>query len=166
MYEVTVNNRSSFQVDTGNQGPTLGGQTEGWSCEQIGQGRYSVIYGNSSYIAILNEPGTGDGNPVFRINGQDYSVAVSDPGRQAGNILTGKEVIAGQVSRIRAPMPGLIRRIFIKAGQEIRKGDPVLVLEAMKMENQFNSPADGRVKEISVMEGLPVEKGGILFVLE
>ena len=62
-------------------------------------------------------------------------------------------------------MPGLILKVLVTEGQEIKKGDPVLILEAMKMENVFKAPGDAIVKTIKYKAGEAVEKGAILVEL-
>jgi biotin carboxyl carrier protein len=69
-------------------------------------------------------------------------------------------------AELRASMPGLVVRIAAKAGDTVTKGLPVLILEAMKMENEIRVPADGVIKEISVREGQAVEKGDLLIVMD
>ncbi|MCB1059496.1 MAG: hypothetical protein KDB65_04625 [Calditrichaeota bacterium] len=66
---------------------------------------------------------------------------------------------------IKAAMPGMVLRIMVQPGQTIKKGDPVLILEAMKMENEVRSPADGTVQSISISERDSVEKGAPLLTL-
>jgi acetyl/propionyl-CoA carboxylase alpha subunit len=66
---------------------------------------------------------------------------------------------------MKAAMPGLVVRILVSVGQEVRRNDPVLILEAMKMENEVRAPADGVVKEIRASERNSVEKGDVLIVL-
>jgi biotin carboxyl carrier protein len=63
-------------------------------------------------------------------------------------------------------MPGMVLKVLVTPGQAIQKGDPVLILEAMKMENVFKAAADAVVKEIKVSERTAVEKGEVLIVLE
>jgi biotin carboxyl carrier protein len=67
-----------------------------------------------------------------------------------------------KVQDVKAPMPGLIRRITVAPGQTVVKGEALLILEAMKMENILKSPADGVVAEVRVTEGQAVGKNDIL----
>ncbi|HYQ86756.1 MAG TPA: biotin/lipoyl-containing protein [Bacteroidota bacterium] len=67
---------------------------------------------------------------------------------------------------IRAPMPGIVTRIIVAAGGMIARGSGVLLLEAMKMENEIRSPIDGKIKTIAVKENTPVEKDQALIVVE
>jgi biotin carboxyl carrier protein len=69
---------------------------------------------------------------------------------------------AAKVSDIKAPMPGLIVAIKVEEGQTVAKGDPIMILEAMKMENILKSPGDGVVKAIKVKLRDNVEKGQVL----
>lgn len=71
-----------------------------------------------------------------------------------------------KINQIKSPMPGMVLDILVRPGQKLAKGDPVLVLEAMKMENVFKAPEDSVVKEIKVKEKTVVEKGQILIALE
>ena len=63
-------------------------------------------------------------------------------------------------------MPGLILEINIEEGQEVKENDPLLILEAMKMENVINSPRDGVIKSIAVSQGNTVEKNALLIEFE
>jgi len=63
-------------------------------------------------------------------------------------------------------MPGKIVRVLVKAGDAVRARQPLVVVEAMKMENELGSPKAGRVKEVSVQEGQSVEAGRLLVVVE
>jgi biotin carboxyl carrier protein len=69
-------------------------------------------------------------------------------------------------AELKASMPGLVIRIKVRPGEEVAKGQPVIILEAMKMENEIRVPADGVIKELCVQEGQPVEKGDLLIVLD
>ncbi|RAR47308.1 acetyl-CoA carboxylase biotin carboxyl carrier protein subunit [Flavobacterium lacus] len=71
-----------------------------------------------------------------------------------------------QVNAIKAPMPGLILEINVSVGQEVKKNDNLLILEAMKMENSFSSPRDGIIKSIAVSKGDAVDKGQLLIEFE
>ncbi len=67
---------------------------------------------------------------------------------------------------LKASMPGLVVRVIAEAGSAVKKGEPVLILEAMKMENEMRAPIDGAVRSIRVKPGQAVEKGELLMVLE
>lgn len=72
----------------------------------------------------------------------------------------------GEVGMVRAPIPGTIVSIKCAEGDYVKKGDPLLVLESMKMENVIYSPASGKVKRIAVSEGASVKYGDLLVEIE
>ena len=67
---------------------------------------------------------------------------------------------------VKAPMPGLILKVRKKVGEQVELGESVIILEAMKMENDLKSPASGIITELKVTEGMPVEKNTLLFSIE
>lgn len=166
MYKASVNGGSFFELERDQHSLKINGQAVDWSMEQTGPGRYSVIYDHKSYIVLLNSRDGGSGNPVFRIRGVNYEVKLADPVEQTLQGMGIAPKVAGKLNEIRAPMPGLVLKIQVSIGQKVKKGESLLILEAMKMENLFKSPSDGTIQEIRVKEGLPVEKGGILIILE
>lgn len=70
------------------------------------------------------------------------------------------------ITTVKSPMPGLVLKIIKSEGATIAKGDSIIILEAMKMENEIKSPLSGILKSISVREGMAVEKNSILFIIE
>jgi len=103
---------------------------------------------------------------TIRINGSDYQVNLEDQYDQLVKQLGLEMNIQHKVKDIKAPMPGLILEIQVAKGQEVKRGDAILILEAMKMENIIKSSGDGVVKKIVVEKGQAVEKGGVLVVFE
>jgi biotin carboxyl carrier protein len=90
--------------------------------------------------------------------GRTYRLVVEPEGRRA--------VERHASGALEAPMPGKVIAVHVQAGQEIRKGDELLVVEAMKMENALRAPRDGRVKAVAVKAGDPVSPGLVLVELE
>lgn len=75
----------------------------------------------------------------------------------------GIDLSAGpKVNDMKAPMPGLVLNVLVENGQTIKKGDAIVVLEAMKMENILKSPSDGIVKKVHVIKGDKVEKNQVM----
>jgi biotin carboxyl carrier protein len=103
---------------------------------------------------------------VLKINGSKYTVSIADQYDQLIRKMGLSAVVTHKISEIKAPMPGLVLSISIAPGDEVFQGDPLLVLEAMKMENVIKSPGEGKVKKICVTKGQPVDKGEILIELE
>jgi biotin carboxyl carrier protein len=101
-----------------------------------------------------------------KVNNNIYEVAISndlDLLIESIGIERGKSKV---VNAIKAPMPGLILEINVSVGQEVKENDPLLILEAMKMENSFLSPRNGIIKSIAVEKGNAVDKGQLLIEFE
>lgn len=102
---------------------------------------------------------------LITVDGVSFPLEViDDRARLASRAAAGSRRRTGQTV-IRAPLPGLVREIHVRAGARVRRGDPMLTLDAMKMENEIQSPADGVVGRIHVAAGAAVEKDVILITL-
>ncbi|MFM2195961.1 MAG: hypothetical protein RL092_1561, partial [Bacteroidota bacterium] len=73
---------------------------------------------------------------------------------------------SAKVKQIKSPMPGLVFSIICSEGQQVKKDDVLLILEAMKMENAIKSPQDGVIKSIHVKAGTAIEKGVVMITFE
>ena len=104
---------------------------------------------------------TGPGNWIVSIRGDRYEVEVVDERlARARRTAAGARAHVPQV--LTAPMPGLVVRVPVVAGQNVEAGTSLVVLEAMKMENELKAPARAVVERIEVRPGQPVEKGDVL----
>ena len=130
-------------------------------------GRYSLLLGGKSYEIFarrLPKPGT-DGSQAYEIqfSGQRFEVTVEDEREKA---LAGfvKPAHTGE-ARVSAPMPGLVIGVPVEMGASVTHGQTVVVLEAMKMENDLAAPRAGTIKEIKVSKGQTVNQGDVLVVI-
>jgi len=85
---------------------------------------------------------------------------------KAIRLLEKSTVHAAHSTEVKAPMPGMILKIKKGIGENVTRGESIMILEAMKMENDLHSPASGIIKSITVAEGNAVEKGALLFLIE
>jgi biotin carboxyl carrier protein len=115
----------------------------------------------SQEIAIT--PMEGAGQLLVHFQGRTATVTVN--GRRAGHAADAGAHSPGEIS-IAAPMPGRVVRVLVGAGDEVGARQGVVVVEAMKMENELRAPRAGRVKEVCVGPGTSVEAGRILAVIE
>jgi biotin carboxyl carrier protein len=106
--------------------------------------------------------GAGPGELLVGLEGRTINVTVN--GRRSAHAEAGAHG-HGQAS-ITAPMPGRVVRVLVEPGDEVSARQGVIVVEAMKMENELRAPRAGRVKEVSVAAGMSVEAGRILAVIE
>lgn len=129
-------------------------------------GNFHIIQNNLSYNAEVL--GTNYNEKVFelKINGVIYEVKLEDEYDQLVKRL-GLSVVTHQVVKdINAPMPGLVLEVSVEAGQEVEEGTPLLILEAMKMENVIKAPGTGVVKRVNVSKGEAVDKNHLLIEME
>lgn len=149
---------------------------------QTPQPNLKVSLGGKSYdVAISSVPsGKAKAPLTVFVNGKKYDVDVEHlsptlkrtlpvpAGIQKSapaptvNAVKGKEVVAAEVGTIQAPMPGKVVDTKVKVGDKVKKGDVIIVLEAMKMQNEIYCPYDGIVKEVRVQKGDSVESGAVM----
>ena len=112
---------------------------------------------------VTLSPDPGSGGLSVRVGGTP--VAVSFNGRRRrGGADPGADAGAGP-QRLVAPMPGRIVRVLVKTGEAVAARQPLVVIEAMKMENELRAASDGRVAEIHVVDGQSVDAGALLAVI-
>jgi len=102
----------------------------------------------------------------LKINGHIMELSISDPLDLLLKNLGLDKLMNKGVADVKAPMPGLVLNIIAKAGDEVKKGDPLLILEAMKMENIIKSPIDGIIKAIHVEEKQAIDKNKLMVEFE
>lgn len=131
-----------------------------------GKNKFHILNGSRSFHAEVLETDYDRKLFVIKINGNVYKLHLQDVYDQLVNRLGLTAKTVHRIKDIKAPMPGLVRRVDVSVGQEIKEGDAILILEAMKMENILKSPGEGRVSKIFVSDGSPVEKGQVLVEVE
>jgi biotin carboxyl carrier protein len=103
---------------------------------------------------------------TIKVNNSTYQVQVKDRFDELLVSLGMESVGTKRITEAKAPMPGLVLNVLVSAGDSVVKDTPLLVLEAMKMENVIKSAADGVVKRVVAVKGVPVEKGAVLIEFE
>lgn len=105
-----------------------------------------------------------DGEAVIFVDGFDFNVSITDETRKLLKqfaLKKGNDDKEG-IIKIKAPMPGMVIKILVNEGQQVEKGDTLIIIEAMKMENALKTSFSGIIKNIKAQTGKPVEKGAIL----
>jgi acetyl/propionyl-CoA carboxylase alpha subunit len=120
-------------------------------------GVMSLVVEGRQYRCVL------DGDGVV-IGGRRYGFEVSDPRSLQGRRGAGAGVAGPRA--VKAPMPGRVVRVLVAAGDEVAEQQGVVVIEAMKMQNELKSPKAGRVARVAVAEGDTVAAGDVLIVVE
>ncbi len=122
----------------------------------------SLLVGTRSASCDI-EPGK-DGQMAVQVNEAVHRLELLDERRLRLRRASGKFSLEGP-QRIDAPMPGKVVRVLVKQGDEVQEGQGIIVVEAMKMENELKSPKAGRVLELQAQEGAAVEAGAKLAVV-
>lgn len=115
--------------------------------------------------ALVAERAPDQGHWNVLIDSNRFTVEAVDERTRAIREMTGESAEA-LVKSVTAPMPGLVVRVEVETGQKVEAGQGVVIMEAMKMENELKAPAEGTVARIEVEAGQTVEKGATLIVLE
>jgi biotin carboxyl carrier protein len=129
---------------------------------ELEPGLFLIIFNNRVYRCVFDR--SPDGEAEVSVNGQSIRVAVHDPRRRRGGSASSGRG-SGPV-HLTAPMAGKVVRLLRSSGDEVASGEGVLVVEAMKMQNEVQSPRAGKVAEIRVCEGQTVNAGEVLAVVE
>lgn len=166
MLQLTVNDKNIFSISQDDGRFEIDNTPAEWDASWQPNGLVSVLYNGKSYTAILENVDAKTKEVSLRINGQRYKTTIQEPiDLLLSNM--GLDMKAMQKAEpIKAPMPGMVLKILVSPGQKINKGDALVVLEAMKMENILKATATATVKAIRVNERTAVEKGAVLIELE
>lgn len=166
MLQITVNDKSSYQVEHEESQWLLNKAAVDCDISVQPNSLVSVLVNNKSYTAIIEKIDKENKEIVILINGRKYHARIEDPIDQLLNNM-GLSMKAGQkADPVKAPMPGLVLKILVEPGQKVNKGDGLLVLEAMKMENMIKATVAATVKAIKVNERMAVEKGMVMIEME
>lgn len=162
MLTASVNNTESVTVDFTATGPTLNDAPFLWDMVRLSDRTFHILYENRSYNAELLELDRATKTVSLKINGHVHIVQLKDRFDQLLEQMGMSNTASAKVGDLKAPMPGLIVGISVQPGDTVQKGDSLLILEAMKMENNLKASAGGTVKTIRITKGDRVEKGQVL----
>jgi len=162
MHKVKVNDRFYFDIDKKEAQIIINEKPLNVDISDLGKNLSNVIYGNKSFNTEVVELNRAEKFCIVKVNGNTYKVDVEDQFDILLKQLGLDNLVQNKVAEIKAPMPGLVLNVKVTEGDEIKKGDNLLILEAMKMENILKSSADGVIKKILVKQGDKVEKNQIL----
>jgi len=126
------------------------------------EGDFHILQDGQAYRAELETANFNDKTMIVKINGNKYEINIEDSYDQLVKKMGLSTAGTQKLTNVKAPMPGLVLDILVKPDQEVAKGDALLILEAMKMENVLKAEGDGVVKSIEVTKGTAVDKGQII----
>ncbi|MES2268015.1 MAG: acetyl-CoA carboxylase biotin carboxyl carrier protein subunit [Bacteroidota bacterium] len=164
MYKVKVNSKHDFEIDRKGDSLLVNGNAVNADIKQLNDLLYHVINENGSYNAEIVSFDRETKTAEIKVNNNTYNLTAKDQFDVLLDKMGLSNLMTAKVSEIKAPMPGLVLKVLVEEGAEIKKGENLFVLEAMKMENIIKAPADVTVKTIKIKPGDKVEKGQILMM--
>lgn len=125
-----------------------------------------LFFDNKSYEAVIKDFDPQTKKAWINVSGFDFRIKINEPLDKLINDLGFLKAAKHSVKEIKSPMPGLVINIFVNEGDEVKEGDKLLTLEAMKMENILKSPGDGVIKKINIEKTQSVDKNQVLIEFE
>lgn len=166
MLKVKVNGKKEFEVKASSEGKgTVNGSAYELDLQTVKPGTFHALRDGHSYtIDVIRHDPQAKTLQVL-VNGNKYTLELRD---QYDELLSslGMNVSARVVKELKAPMPGMVLQVMVNAGDSVTKDQPLLVLEAMKMENVLKAPADAIIKSVNISKGNAVEKNQVLIAFE
>lgn len=162
MYQAKTNSGKLFEIEPQAKAIYLNGEEVAWDLVKLSDGKFHVILNSRSFNAEIVKTEAATKTFTVKVNGELHEISLKDKYDILLEKLGMNNLASTKLNEIKAPMPGLIFDIKVKEGDTVAKGDAIMILEAMKMENIIKSPGEGVVKTIKVKKGDSVEKNQIL----
>jgi len=157
-YSVVVNTSSSFTFSEAD--------IESLDAQDLLNSRQHILHHDKSSFAEIVASDFLKKTYSVKINAVIHEVVISNELDQLINKMGLTAKVTKDIKDLKAPMPGLILEVLVQPGQEVKEGDYLLVLEAMKMENTLTAPKDGKLKSVVVKKGQTVDKNQLLVEME
>jgi biotin carboxyl carrier protein len=162
MTQILINKHRKYEFLKKEEDIYLDGEKMNWDILSKSQNKVHLIVNNRSVSAEVIRKSTEDGELIIRIGGNDYDSKIIDQEAAADGMVNTEIRQVRDIIKCKAPMPGQVVIINVKIGDNVKKGEPLLVLKAMKMENIIQSPGAGIISSIKVSEGDTVIKGQVM----
>jgi biotin carboxyl carrier protein len=159
-------NDQTFEISDEKGEILVNNQSFTWDFRDISDTQFHIIKDNKSYNAELVEANYTEKIFKLKVNGTIHTVNLKNRTDLLLEKMGMGSTASTKLNNLKAPMPGLIYEIKVKVGDEVKKGDVLLILVAMKMENAIKAIGDGIVKSIKTNIGDSVEKGKLIIEFE
>ena len=158
MKYVTIINERRFEIEVDNDGRVLiDGEERDVDFLNLGGSLYSLITENKSFEAVIDDD---EGRIDVMMRGRLFEAQVLD--ERAMLLMQRRGGMVDSSGEVHAPMPGLIVDVTVEEGEAVAKGQTVVILESMKMQNELKSPIDGTARAIHAVAGQAVDKNDLL----
>ena len=165
MLKATVNTQT-FDIQSDKNEISVNSQPFKWDMVEIKDGTFHILYNNRSFNAEVLEADYQTKSFLIKINKSKYSISLKDRFDILLDQLGMSTANTAKINDLKAPMPGLIVDIKVQVGDTVKKGDTILILEAMKMENILKASGDGKIKAIKISVKQNVEKNQVMIEFE
>ena len=168
-YYVTIGG-TSFNISLSDRKVFVGSEEHAVDATVLPGGYISLLIDNRHFVIRMNSPAGeegGEGKAFMLEMGSAAEEVLVDTNRT--RLMKSVRQAGGRgrdKTELLAPMPGLVSKVLVTSREHVRKGHGLLILEAMKMENEIKAPSDGDIREIKVKAGSTVDKGEILIVMD
>jgi biotin carboxyl carrier protein len=166
MYKIKVNDKTELNVDVTAKATTINDVIVNADVVKLDATNYHIIDNLKSYNAEVVNFNREEKTAEIKVNGNTYHLKAKDQFDALLDQLGLSNLNSNKISDIKAPMPGLVLKVLVNEGDEVKKGDSLFILEAMKMENIIKAPADAVVKAIKVKPTDKVEKGQLIILFK
>ena len=164
-YVVEVNGER-VEVDVDGARVTVNGETVAVRLDDVEGTPVSLLRVGDGEHRVVARRGASRGRYSLSLDGHRYEVEALDERTRAVRDLSAASAKSTGPAPVIAPMPGLVVRVSVAPGDQVQAGQGVVVMEAMKMENELRASAAGTVRAVRVTAGTAVEKGAVLVELE
>jgi len=162
MYNIKVNSKYDYAVDKKPDGLFINDEKVTTDIKQLNPNAWHIINKLKTYNAELVSFDKATKTAEIKVNNNIYSVTAKDQFDALLEKMGLSNLNSAKISELKAPMPGMVLKVFVTEGAEVKKGDNLFILEAMKMENIIKAPDDVVVKAVKIVPGDKVEKGQVL----
>lgn len=166
MLQLKTEKGNSFKVETSEGRLLLNEKPADFNIAPLPNGLISLLYQGKSYTALLQSVDYTEKKITLSLDGKDFSFTVQEPLDLLLEKMNMSGMAAKKAEAVKAPMPGKVLKVLATPGQAVQKGDGLLILEAMKMENVLKATQAATVKQVLIQEGAAVEKGALLIEME
>jgi biotin carboxyl carrier protein len=166
MIKIKVNDAQEIEINLAKNEIIMDGKLVQADSIKIDNDKYHLIFNDGSYTIELLDKSENGKELIVSVNGKKQLVTITDEFDELLHKLGMDKLSANKINEVKAPMPGLVLKIVAKEGDVVKKGDALLVLEAMKMENIIKATGEGVVKKIIAQTKQAVEKNQVLIIME
>jgi biotin carboxyl carrier protein len=159
MIQAKINGKYDYLVQKNDSEFLVNSAAQICDIQKLGKDYYQVIMNNRCFLAKIYR---SEQELIIKINQRDYRLKIKDDNDLMLEKLGIKSKSTKFHDHLKAPMPGQIIDIFIQKGDEMKAGQPLLILKAMKMENIIKAPHDGVISEVFVKKDQKIEKDTVM----